>query len=214
MTTLHEKYRPTKFADVVGQDRALKCLLGMRERSGLGGKAYWIAGPSGTGKTTLARLIAAEIADSINIDEIDATGLSAAAIQSIERESHIFGMGDKSGRAYIVNEAHGLNKAAVRQLLTTLERVPAHVVWIFTTTDDGAEALFDGIDAGPLCSRCTEVPMARRGLADGLAQRALEIARTEGLDGKPLSNYLELVKQKRNNMRAVLCHIEAGGMLD
>jgi DNA polymerase III gamma/tau subunit len=214
MATLHEKYRPAKFADVVGQDRALKCLMGMRDRSGLGGKAYWIAGPSGTGKTTLARLIASEVADPINIDELDATGMSASAIQTIERESHIYGMGAKSGRAYIVNEAHGLNKAAVRQLLTTLERVPAHVVWIFTTTDDGAEALFDGIDAGPLTSRCTDVPMARRGLAEGLAQRALEIARAENLDGKPLSQYLELVKQKRNNMRAVLCHIEAGGMLD
>lgn len=211
---LHEKYRPTKWADVIGQERALKCLLGMRDRTGLGGKAYWLAGPSGTGKTTLARLIARELADEWGTIELDATGLSAAAIQEIERSLALRPLGDKGGHAVIVNEAHGLNKAAMRQLLTTLERIPGNAAWIFTTTDDGAETLFEGIDANPFASRCIEVPMDRRGLAEPMAARALEIAQAEGLDGKPLKQYLELVKQKRNNMRAVLCHIESGAMLD
>lgn len=211
---IYERWRPVQLSEVVGQERAVACINRLIKTTGLAGRAFWLAGPSGTGKTTLARLIAAQVADEININEIDATGLSAAAIQELEKTSHIYGMGEKSGRAYIVNEAHGLNKAAVRQLLTTLERLPAHVVWIFTTTDDGQAALFDGIDGSPLLSRCLALPMARRGLAEAIAQRALEIARAEDLDGKPLSQYLELVKQKRNNFRAVLQHIEAGGMLD
>lgn len=211
---LYERWRPISFDEVVGQDRAVKRIKLLSETTGLAGRAYYIAGPSGTGKTTIARLIAAEIADEINIDEIDATGLSAAAIQELERSARTYGLGTKAGRVYLINEAHGLNKAAVRQLLTTLERIPSHVAWIFTTTDDGAETLFDGIDAHPLLSRCIELPMSRRGLAEAMAKRALEIARAENLDGKPLSAYLELVKQRRNNFRAVLQHIEAGGMLE
>jgi DNA polymerase III gamma/tau subunit len=214
LAPLYERWRPVKLSEVVGQDKTVKRLELMRDSTGLEGRAYWLAGPSGTGKTTLARLIAADVADELNIQEIDATGLSAAAIQELERQSHLRGMGAKSGRAYIVNEAHGLNKAAVRQLLTTLERVPGHVVWIFTTTDDGAEALFDGIDGHPLLSRCIELPMSRRNLAEAFAKRARMIAQQEGLDGKPLASYLELVKQKRNNMRAVMQEIESGGMLE
>lgn len=211
---IYERWRPTTFAEVVGQQKAISRISRLRDASGLEGRAYWIAGPSGTGKTTLARLIAADVADELNVQEIDATGLSAAAIVEIERSSRCYGMGSKGGRAYIVNEAHGLNKAAVRQLLTTLERIPGHVVWIFTTTDDGAEKLFDGIDGHPLLSRCVELPMSRRGLAEAMATRARHIAQAEHLDGQPHDKYLALVKRKRNNFRAVLQEIEAGAMAE
>lgn len=211
---LHEKHRPRKWADVVGQERALKCLLGMRDRCGLGGKAYWIAGPSGTGKTTLARLIAGELADEWGTDELDASGLTDAAIRDIERNSQTRGMGEKSGRAYIVNEAHGLTRAAIRQLLTTLERIPGHVVWVFTTIDDGQEKILDGPDGRAFLSRCTSVPMDRRGLAEPMAERTLEIARAEGLDGgKTVKQVLEHAKRYRNNFRALLQFVESGGLL-
>ena len=91
----------------------------------------------------------------------------------------------KGGRVYIVNEAHGLSKSAIRQFLVLLERLPRHVMMVFTTTRQGQDTLFeDSEDAGPLLSRCVKLELARRNLAEGLAERARETALKEGPDGR------------------------------
>lgn len=209
---LHEKYRPKTWAEVIGQEKVIAQVERLRPR-GLGGRAYWITGNSGTGKTTIARLLADELCDKFGWEEFDATGLSASAISDIERNLSGRGVtGEKRGRAAIINEAHGLNKTAVRQLLTTLERIPPHVVWIFTTTTDG-DAEMEGIaDKAPLMSRMIELPLAKLKLAQAFAKRAKEIAVAEGLDGKPDSSYLKLAEKCCNNFRMMLNQIEAGNM--
>ena len=212
--SLYEKYRPAEWQDVVGQDKVVRQIRQLIDRGGLAGRAFWLSGSSGTGKTTIAKLIAADVADELSTVELDASALTVAQLRDVEDGLHIRGWGEKAGRAVIVNEAHGLRKDVIRQLLVSLERIPPHVVWVFTTTTEGQDALFvDYADASPLLSRCLRLELARRGIAEAFAERAQAIAQAENLDGKPLKDYVRLVHDNRLNFRAVLQAIEAGAML-
>ncbi len=212
MKALYEHYRPATWGDVCGQDKAISALLSLNSRSGFGGRAIWITGLSGTGKTTIARLIAGEVADPEYVTEVDAETLTPATVQDIETESQ-YGAFGKGGRVYIVNEAHGLKMKTVRQLLVTLERIPRHVTWIFTTTVEGQE-MFEGCeDSGPLMSRCLVFHLARRGVAESMAERLKAGATEQGLDGQDVKQYVKLLYDCKLNMRAAWQRIESGAML-
>ena len=209
---LHEEYRPAVWGDVVGQDKAIKLVSVLRQR-GLAGRAYWISGISGAGKTTIAKLLAAEVANDVCVDELDALDLTPSRLKDIERSMYLIGWGGK-GRAYIINEAHGLSKASIRQLLVMLERLPKHVIFVFTTTCEAQDVMFEtNIDANPLLSRCQRLQLARRDIARPFAERVQFIAKSAELDGQPIEAYIKLMRKHGNNMRAALQDVEAGAML-
>jgi DNA polymerase-3 subunit gamma/tau len=210
---LCEKYRPKTLDDVLGQTKAVKVIKRLIQ-NGAGGRCFWISGASGTGKTTLARIIADHIADEWFITEFDsADGLSVSAIDQIEKDMHYFATG-KGGRAYIINEAHGLRKPVIRLLLGLLERIPEHCCFVFTTTKEGESGLFeDQIDASPLLSRCAKIELTNQGLAKVFAEHCRQIATKENLNGKPIESYVKLAQKCKNNCRMMFQEIESGYML-
>ncbi|MCL8208859.1 MAG: DNA polymerase III subunit gamma/tau [Actinomycetia bacterium] len=153
---LYRRYRPRRFADVVGQDVAVQVLREAVRRDLLS-HAYLLAGPRGTGKTSVARILAeaaachapddgepcgrcpsclaAEGTGHLDIVEIDAA--SNRGIDEVrdlrERVLHAPVLGRR--KVYVVDEVHMLTTEAFNAFLKTLEEPPAHVLFIFATTE-------------------------------------------------------------------------------
>lgn len=159
MSTLYRKYRPQKFADLIGQEHLVQTLVNEISDEKIA-HAYLFSGPRGTGKTTMARLLAkaincpnrtkgefepcnecsscTEIAVSRNIDVIEIDAASNTGVDNV-RENIIdnaqFKPTKSKYKVFIIDEVHMLSTNAFNALLKTLEEPPSHVIFVLATTE-------------------------------------------------------------------------------
>lgn len=181
---LYRKYRSRSLDEIVGQEHVTALLRRALERKRVA-HAYLFTGPRGTGKTSIARIMAHEINDlpysdessHLDIIEIDAASNNGVDdIRDLREKVHLAPASAKK-KVYIIDEVHMLSKPAFNALLKTLEEPPEHVVFILATTD--VEKLPETI-----ISR-TQRHTFRRASLDELVQNMQRIADSEKISVAP-----------------------------
>ncbi len=195
MAALYRKYRPQTFEDVVGQEAVVRT-LGNAITTDAVRQAYLFAGPRGTGKTSMARILAKclncaqgptttpdgtchacrAIAAGTSLDVIEMDAASQRGIDDIReiRDRVVLQPVEGRYKVYILDEAHQLTDAAWNALLKLIEEPPPHLVFVFCTTDLSKVL-------PTVRSRCQTFVFQRPRLQD-LVKVLRQIADTEGID--------------------------------
>ena len=179
---LYRKYRPGKWDEVMGQEHIVSVLKGAIKAKNIA-HAYLFSGSRGTGKTSVARILAREIGCEVeDLYEIDAA--SNRGIDDVrELREGVRALPFRSPyKVYIIDEVHMLTKDAFNALLKTLEDPPAHAVFILATTE-----LYRVLET--IISRCQSFVFKKPSLGE-LEKHILFVAKKEGYTVEKGAAYL------------------------
>jgi DNA polymerase-3 subunit gamma/tau len=210
------KYRPGTFDDVIGQPHVVQTLMNAVSTKRIA-HAYLFSGTRGVGKTTVARILAKalnceqgptgrpcdrcanclEIAQGSSVDVVEIDGASNTSVDDVReiRENVKFTPFRGQYRVYIIDEVHMLSNSAFNALLKTLEEPPAHVVFIFATTE------IHKIPA-TILSRCQHYNFRRIARAE-IIERLRHVAKQDQLTIEERS-FLALARASEGSMRDAL----------
>lgn len=213
---LYREWRPQTFADLVGQEHVRRILTNALA-AGRVSHAYLFCGPRGTGKTSTAKILAKALncthgptsepcnqcpactritaGDFLDVLEID--GASNRGIDEIRELREKVQLAPAEGRykVYIIDEVHMLTTEAFNALLRTLEEPPAHVIFIFATTEAHKIPL-------TILSRCQRLDFHRLALP-AIVERLQEVAACQGVAVEERTLFL-LAKKAEGSLRDAL----------
>ncbi len=206
---LYRKYRPVTFAELVGQEPIARTLTSAIAQGKLS-HAYLFCGPRGTGKTTVARILAKsvncqngptaepcgtcstcrEITNGTNLDVIEIDAASNNGVDNIRDLQDRVALAPVGGRykVYIIDEVHMLSQGAFNALLKTLEEPPPNVLFMLATTDPHKVL-------PTIVSRCQRFDFGRIALAP-LVARLTYVAGQEGIPAE--AGALEAIARRAN----------------
>lgn len=222
---LYRQWRPQDFDALVGQ-KAVKTTLKNALASGKIAHAYLFSGPRGTGKTSMARILAKalnceqgptaepcgqcgncqRIVQGTSLDVIEIDAASNTSVDNIRdlREQVAFTPAESHYKVYIIDEVHMLSTGAFNALLKTLEEPPAHAVFILATTDPQKVP-------ATIQSRCQRFEF-RRVTVDEIAEHLAMVAAGSGIEAD--ADALRLIAiQAEGGMRDALSLLDQCGVM-